>query len=203
MMGEVTGNWTNTGARPAVGPLRSTAVTAPRLTTPAGREVIVPISIDGAAEKGIISYEFELRYDPAVILPQSDVIEFAGTLSRRLSFAVNANEPGLLRVAVYGATALDGSGILLNLKFKAVGLPGTMTTLKWERIMLNEGDPATTAIDGQVMISPAASNQAEISGRVLNSEGQGIPNARVEGAEVTPPSKQRVNVIDLFLYLEY
>ena len=45
--------------------------------------------------------------------------------------------------------------------------------------MLNEGDPATMASDGQVELSAAAPNQAEISGRLLTAMGQGVPNSRV------------------------
>src|SRR2546425_11742542 len=50
--GEVTGNWAPSSARPAGGPERNTAVTAPRLVTPADNEVIIPVSVKGAADKG-------------------------------------------------------------------------------------------------------------------------------------------------------
>ena len=163
LMGEVSGNWTNMGVRPVSsgsdtgGPERSTAVTAPRLVTPAGKEVIIPISVQGTANKGIISYEFDLRYDPMVIQPQANPVDLAVTVSSKLSAVANAEEPGILRVAVYGPMPLSGNGILLNLKFTAIGLPGSVSPLTWERIMLNEGDPQTRATDGQVELSAAAS----------------------------------------------
>ena len=181
LMGDVSGNWTDSGARPAEvsGPERSTAVTAPRLVTPADNEVIIPVSVQGVANKGIISYEFDLRYDPLVIQPQENPVEVAGTVSRGLTTAINAQEPGLLRVAVYGPMALDGDGVLLNLRFTAVGAAGSVSPLTWEKMVFNEGDPGTIITDGQVELSAAAPNQAEISGRLSTTFGAGIPNARV------------------------
>ena len=49
----------------------------------------------------------------------------------------------------------------------------------FERMMFNEGDPGTLVTDGMVALSAAAPDQAEITGRLLNSMGQGMPNARV------------------------
>ncbi len=182
LMGEVSGNWTaSLGGRTdgSGGPERSTAVTVPHLVTPADSDVLIPVSIQGAVNKGVISYEFELSYDPLVIQPQAEPVELAGTVSRALSAVSNASQPGLLRVAVYGTAPISSSGLLLNLRFTAVGAPGSVSPLIWERIMLNEGKPGTTAVDGQVELSPAAPNQAEITGRVLDSMGQGVPNARI------------------------
>jgi len=189
-MGEVSGDWTNTGARPAAGgPERRAAIHAPHLVTPADGEVLIPVNVQGVATKGIIAYEFDLRYDPSVIQPQANPVDIAGTVSSKLSFATNPDEPGLLRVAVYGALPIDSNGLLLNLRFTAVGAPGSVSPLTWERIMLNEGDPKTMAGDGQVELSAAAPNQAEISGRLLSAMGQGLPNTRVTLTDTTGQSR--------------
>jgi len=74
---------------------------------------------------------------------------------------------------------------LLNLKFTAVGAPGSVSPLTWERVMFNEGDPGTLATDGTVELSAAAPNQAELTGRVVNTMGQGIANARVTLTDTT------------------
>ena len=137
------------------------------------------MAVQGAVNKGIISYEFNLRYDPSVIQPQADPVDLAGTVSRGLTAVANPAEPGLLRVAVYGAIPIESNGVLLNLRFTAVGAPGTVSPLTWERVMFNEGDPGTLVTDGQVELSAAAANQAEMTGRVVNSMGQSIPNALV------------------------
>ena len=193
LMGEVTGNWTNTNARPANGPERDVTVTAPHLATPADGEVIVPVNVQGAMNKGIISYEFDLRYDPTVIQPQAEPVGVAGTVSRGLSFAVNAKEPGLFRVAVYGPVAIAENGVMMNLKFTAVGAPGSVSPITWERLVFNEGDPGVTAADGQVELTAAAPDSAEISGRLLDAMGQGIPNALVTLTDSTNQSRSAVS----------
>lgn len=156
MMGEVSGNWTNTGARPingSNGPERAMALGLPQLVAPADKEIVIPAVIDGAANKGIISYEFDLRYDASVIQPQLSPVDLAGTISRSLTVVTNTAEPGLLRVVIYGAMPIKENGVLLNLRFVAVGSAGSVSPLIWERIMFNEGDPQVTTADGQVVIS--------------------------------------------------
>jgi hypothetical protein len=188
LMGEVSGDWNDQPNRRAAingGPERSAAVKLPQVVTPADGEVVIPISVQGVANKGIIAYEFVLRYDPLVIQPQANPVEIAGTVSSALSAVVNAKEPGLIRVAVYGATPIEGSGILMNLRFTAVGAPGSVSPMTWERFMFNDGKPGTTVTDGQVELSGAVQDQAAIGGHLLSPMGQGIPNALVRLTDST------------------
>lgn len=205
LMGEVSGNWNDSGSRPTAekGFEESAAVTAPSLVTPADGEIIIPVSIEGVADKGIISYEFDLRYDPAVIQPQKNPVDLTGTTSSKLTAVANTAVNGLLRVAVYGAKALETNGVLLNLKFTAVGAPGTMSPLAWERIMLNEGDPITTAASGQVDLTAAAPDQAEIAGRVLTALGDGVPNARVTLTDISGQKHVRNVITNGFGYYRF
>ena len=160
LMGEVSGNWANTGARPVGsrqltvgnGPERGIAVHLPNMSMPVDNEILVPVTIQGASNKEIVSYEFDLRYDPSVIQPQSDPVDLRGTASRGLSFVVNAKESGLLRVVMYGATPIDEDGVLLNLKFTAVGVANSVTPLRWERFIFNDG-LLMTAADGKVELT--------------------------------------------------
>jgi len=183
LMGEVSGNWTNTGARPAetvnsedggnepprhlnrnfempplpnqggelLGPERGIAVEVPSVAVSADKEIVVPINVEGIANKNVISYEFDLRYDPSVIQPLGDVVDVKDTASRGLSVVTNSTEPGLLRVVVYGAMLIDENGVLLNLRFTAIGASGSVSPLTFERIMFNEGEPMT-ATNGEVRI---------------------------------------------------
>lgn len=152
LMGEVSGNWTNTGARPASPSsiARSIGVTVPRLAVSQEKELIVPVTVEGAAKKNVISYEFDLRYDPSVIQPQIDPVSIAETVSRGLSVVTNVIEPGLLRVVVYGAMPISDDGVLLNLRFTAVGKAGSVSPISFEQIMFNEGEPQVKTTDGQV-----------------------------------------------------
>ena len=153
LMGDVSGNWGDPSSfRFGFGPERSTAVAAANIAVKPEGDVLIPISVQGAANKGIISYQFDLRYDPAVIQPQANAVDLDGTVSRGFAVVVNAVQPGLLRVVVYGPIEIDSNGVLLNLRFKAVGYPGTVSPLTWEGILFNEGDPHATMTDGQVEI---------------------------------------------------
>jgi len=45
---------------------------------------------------------------------------------------------------------IDADGVLLNLRFIAVGKLGSSSSLTWERIVFNDGDPAVEAINGSI-----------------------------------------------------
>ncbi len=158
LIGDVSGNWNNTGARPAGTVVSEDSgvtgkpilVTAGDVRTASDKEIVVPVSVQGAAKNDIISYEFDLRYDPVVLKPLGDVVGVAGTASRGLSVVTNATKPGLLRVVLYGAYPIDGEGVLLNLRFTAIGNANSVSPLVWERIMFNEGEPSVVTVDGRV-----------------------------------------------------
>ncbi len=126
---------------------------------PTDKEVILPVKIHGAENKEVISYEFDLRYDPSVIQPLADAFEVKGTVSVGLSVVTNAMEPGLLRVVVYGVKPIENDCVLLNLRFTAVGKPGAVSPLSFERIMFNEGEPGTIVTEGRVELLAATSNR--------------------------------------------
>ncbi len=78
---------------------------------------------------------------------------------------------------------IEDNGVLLNLKFAAVGSAGSVSPLVFEWILFNED--AVLVKDGHVELSAAAPDQAELTGRVINSMGQAIPNARVTLTDTT------------------
>ena len=161
LIGEVTGNWAPSSLRlnrPGPDINKDIDVAAPALSTPASEAVVIPLNVKGATKKGVISYEFNLRYDPSVIQPQTNPIDLEGTVSQNLMAVANPTVPGLLRVVIYGSMPIAENGVLLNLKFSAVGAVGSVSPLVFERIMFNEGEPQVSATDGQVMLSAATSN---------------------------------------------
>jgi len=164
LMGDVSGNWNPTAARPdgvvESGKWRvksedgsklekTIAVTLPQIVT-GEKEIVIPVNVEGIANKDVIAYEFDLRYDPLVMQPVGNVVDLKDTVSRGLSVVTNATEPGLLRVVVYGAMPIDENGVLLNLRFSAVGSAGVISPISFERIMFNEGDSQVTITDGRV-----------------------------------------------------
>lgn len=166
LVGEVSGNW-NPATHPrtaprsggedaangdmtANGPERSVVVEVQNIVAASDGDVVVPINVTGLADKDVISYEFDLLYDPSVIQPVGDIADLRGTASRRLSVVVNPNEPGVLRVVAYGPMPIDIDSVLLNLRFSAVGSAGSTSPLTVESIMFNEGDLRVLTLDGRV-----------------------------------------------------
>lgn len=156
LVGEVSGNWQNADTRPvdrnsaAKGRAKNININLPKLHTPSDKEIIVPVNVKDVAGRGVISYEFDLKYDPSVIKPLAEPIDISESASRGLFFAVNAEEPGLLRVAFYGPVQIKEDGVLLNLRFAAVGPDGAASSLSFEWIMFNEGEPQVSVTDGKV-----------------------------------------------------
>ena len=129
---------------------RTITVAAQPVVATAGKEIVVPVSVDGAAGKEIVSYEFDLRYDSSIIHPLKDPVDVTGTVSRGLMVVTNPKEPGLLRVVVYGPMPIEGDGVLLNFRFAAVGSAGSSSPLTFERVMFNDGEPRASVADGRV-----------------------------------------------------
>jgi len=163
LMGEVSGNWTNSAARPGVrnssddtfdrGSVAGVNVELPTVVMDAGKGIVVPISVFGLAGHGVISYEFELRYDPAIMQPSDQPVDTIETVSRGMSVVANASEPGLLRVVVYGAWPIQGDGVLLNLRFVPVGSAAAVSPLSIERMMFNEGGFQVYSNNGWIELS--------------------------------------------------
>jgi hypothetical protein len=131
-----------------------------------------------------------MSYDPAVLEPAANPVEIGGTMSDGLAVTVNADTPGLLKVVVFGANSLNGSGTLMNLKFTAIGAVGTSSPLTLQEVLLNEGGSLwTKTTDGRIEVTNAAAQEAFISGRLLTPFGQGVPNTRITLTDTTGASR--------------
>jgi hypothetical protein len=61
----------------------------------------------------------------------------------------------------------------------------------------------TSAASGQVELSGAAPNQAEITGRVLTTFGEGVPNARVTLTDTSGQTRAKTAVTNGFGYYRF
>jgi hypothetical protein len=154
LYGDVSGDWITSDGRPAI-QNKDITIALPQSLAPKDTEVVVPVKVQGVANKDIVAYEFDLRYDSSVLQAKLNPVALAGTVSRDLSYAVNAKEPGLIRLAVYGPTPIKDDGVLLNLKFTAIGASGSVSPLTWDRILFNKSSPGLIE-NGQIIVSPAA-----------------------------------------------
>ena len=85
-----------------------------------------------------------------MIQPLKDAVVVTGTVSRGLIAVANPSVPGLMRVVIYGPMPIGMDGVLLNLRFTAVGKAGSASGLMLERIMFNEGESKVSLTDGKV-----------------------------------------------------
>ncbi len=159
LMGEVTGNWIPPGALSSLllrGPVderNAIKVAAERMSAAPGTELTVPLNVTDVSGKGIISYQFEVAYDPDVLEPIIDAATNLGTISGGLTVLSNPTEKGRLLVVAYGPYALNKSGVLVNLRFRAIGKIGAASTLEIKDFMFNEGDLDTIVSNGRIVLT--------------------------------------------------
>ncbi len=180
LMGEVTGDWSPTGASLAerhADPETSARISVPTMTAPAGT-FSVPLRIDNLRGSNVDAYQFDIRFDANVIRPADIAADLNATMGQNLTVVSNSPEPGLLKVVVYGVQPANGDGVYANLNFASVGAAGATSPITISDFGYNEGRDPVIVTSGSVTIS-AASSQATLSGRLTYGEGRGIRGAQV------------------------
>jgi hypothetical protein len=176
------------------------AITAPFLTKTRPSTFVVPISVGDISGNGILAFQFNIVYNPAVIDPSG--VNFGcsttGTLAEtaNLTATCNVQPDGVLRVAVSGTGAMTGSGTILKVTFATdpATVPGNTSPLTFQNLFFfnGSGPVATNPTNGQVMIVGATAASVSIGGRILSADGQPIGKARVLLAE--PSGNVRVTL---------
>jgi len=143
--------------------------------------VTISIIVGNTTGENITGFNFVLNFNPSVITPLAgnQSISRSGTLSQDLTCAVNPNVSGELRVACAGATALEGSGTLINLQFNVAGSSGATSPLTLTTFRFNAGTPAAATTNGQFTALAPTAASVSIGGRVLTNTGRGLTNATV------------------------
>ncbi len=114
-----------------------------------GTTVDIPITVGSVTGKGINSYQFVINFDPAIVNVTGASV--SGTLSSGGEVVPTSLGQGSMSFIWAGATALTGSGVLLNLKAN-LRTAGT-SPLTFASALLNEGSPAATTTNGQLVVS--------------------------------------------------
>jgi len=200
LMGDVSGNYDQNMPvpRPAeAGDKSAVIASVPTMTAQSGSMITVPVTIGDTTNKGVVSYQFELSFDPEMIEPAADPVDLAGTMSEGYVATVNALEPGLLRVVVFGALPFNGEGNLINLRFNIIGKSG-VTDLGWNGLLLNEGNPRSGFVSGRIRVMPDVDDedQPALGGRVLTANGQAISGAVVTVTDTTGKVRSVVSNVD-------
>jgi hypothetical protein len=153
------------------------------LTALGSTQFLAPISVDNTTGRGILSFDFTLTYNPAVVTPVQ--VETAGTLSSGWTITTN-NTSGTLVVSGFNISPLSGSGTLLNVRFVASGGIGTTSNLNLTSFAFNEGIPCVNISNGLVTVISGT-----VSGTITYANAPSTPpvsNTTVNAAGSIPLS---------------
>ena len=156
LIGDVSGDWDPLGPpdRPGESPITGGDVVTASLPAAAalsGSQVLIPVRLDGLRERTVDSLQFDISYDPAVMTPAGATLD--GAVDQSLSIVSNMPEPGLLKVAVYGASSVAGDGVYAYLIFNVNGSPGTVSDMKLSGFRFDDGRDPVAVKDGQMSIT--------------------------------------------------
>ncbi len=137
LLGDATGNWSASAPTSLIGSRGRVIVTLPRVTLKAGATVEVPIRFvtTGSAAARLMSAEFDLVYDPAVVVVERVA---AGAGAPGWTLAANTSVPGVARIALASAGA-RARGDVVTLTLRAVGARGATTALTPGRAVVDDG----------------------------------------------------------------
>ena len=144
-----------------------------------GATLTVPINVTDTSGMRVISFDFALNYDPAVLQPLAVPYDKTGTLSAGFEINAGTSTPGRIVISGFGPAPLTGFGTLLKLKFNVLGTPPTSTDLILNPFTFNEGIPFAQVTGGRVFV------QGTINGTVLYGTSAsllGVPNVSLFGA---------------------
>lgn len=188
LMGEVSGNWvppTSLAGKADSDQVDQLApqavnVSSPTITTTPGSPIFVPINVGDTTGSGIISYQFDIVYDPAVITPTATPCNKTGSLSANMSVVCNVPSAGLLKVAAFDVNPLAGSGILLRLAFTVTATSTSSSPIDIQNFKFNE-DPLLlgSVTDGVVNVNVVTAAGVEVSGQLVSSTGTFSPGTTV------------------------
>jgi len=159
MRGDVDGDWSPTGPNRPERPQSAEDIkNAIHMTVAGGRTdrgttLTVPVKIDNLRGAPVEAYQFDIAYDPRVVTPDAIAADVTGTLSANMSVVYNIVEPGLLKVAVYGAYPASGDGVYVNLRFVATGRSGSRSALHVDNFFVGNGTAVTYTYDGEIVVN--------------------------------------------------
>lgn len=155
-MGDISGNWKNTlpNAPISENSADPNAIRASisNIELKTGSIAVVPFILNNLNKSEVISLQFDIAYDPAVLKPDSVAADLSNTLASRFEIRWNIREPGLLSVAIYGPYAGRDDGVYANLRFQTIGGVGSRSLVGIRSFRFNDEKLPTTTQDGQVTV---------------------------------------------------
>lgn len=119
------------------------------------KSILLPIRTADLTGKNVKSFDFTITYNPAVV--KITGVSTQNALAQGMFSAVNANDPGTVRVSAASGKALEGQGVLLYLVADYVAKGES--PLRWQKMQYNEGNPGVEAVAGRIAVGQALPNE--------------------------------------------
>jgi hypothetical protein len=113
-----------------------------------GDTIYIPIWVDDVTGREIYSAEMTLTYDSNILEGNCDLTTTAGTIAESWGPPTCYSNSGSINIAMAGITPLSGSGALVYVAFIVNGVEGDTTTIHFDHMQFNEGDPPSSCRDG-------------------------------------------------------
>lgn len=136
-------------------------VSMPEVTAQPGRTVEIPVDVSDLTGLGIVASDLLIHYDARVV--QATGVRLLGTLTHRwtqanrVDFVAGSQDTvGLIDIALATANRIpSGAGVLVYVEFDVseTAEAGDRTPIQIIEAVLNSHDPATTTLDGELVVS--------------------------------------------------
>lgn len=181
-------------------PVNDLKVSLPDTLIQQGRSVTIPMAVDrDVTPFDVYSFEFSLAYTDTQYF-KIDTVQIENTLSSSWGNIAMKDSAGTLTVAAAGTTPLGGQGVLLNIVVEdTAGAPlGTRGNFKFQRMLLNEGNPTATLVNGSIeVVQP----QVEVHFSLPDTSAEG--GTSLEIPVTTPDTFDTLNVTEYSFTVDY
>ena len=135
-------------------------VAVPDTSAEHGDTIAIPVTVSNVTGEEIYAFQMTLTFDSLVLT--ADSAYSTGTISEPWGSPIfNDSIPGEIRIAMAGVYPLSGSGVLVYVVFKVEGSQGNTTTIHFDEMVFNEGDPASITSDGLFEVVPGSDVEDE------------------------------------------
>lgn len=160
-------------------------VSTPTLSTKTAIPITIPVITDELTNRGVISIDFRLSYDPTV-LSAGSLTAALGSVTAGATLNTFAPSPGELQVSIYTTTPFSGSGSIVDLTTNVIGPIGSTSPLTLSNLWYNGTLVCSTTVSGSVTVI-----SGEVSGQVTYAHQPGVkpvPGANLSAPGVPPVS---------------